>query len=114
MDRAPLAPPLPPHAHPWLAHLRVARPHAMQQLEVVHRGRVEQHDSLGACEFDAERSLDKHGGLVLPEEVDEAAQCREAQELPEGWGAARMSWDARRQVRGYVGRSRAASSDANT
>jgi hypothetical protein len=54
----------------------------MQQLEVAHRGWVEQHNSFGACVLDAQRPLDKHGGLVLPEKVDQAAERSEAQKLP--------------------------------
>ena len=46
--------------------LRVARPYVPQQLEVGHRGWVEQHDAFDAREADAQRALDEgHLGLVL-------------------------------------------------
>lgn len=61
--------------------LRVARPYVPQQLEVGHRGWVEQHDAFDAGKADAQRALDEgHLGLVL-RVVDDRSESGEAEVL---------------------------------
>ena len=61
--------------------LRVARPKAAEQLQVSHRGGVEQKHAMCSRKLDSQHPLDKHGGLVLPKVVYEAAERSEAEEL---------------------------------